>query len=226
VRIVIATSRAWNEWIAEDLKKAGLADVLLITTKNELTYEKLKAFKPDFIFIPHWSFLIKDEVFNNFECVIFHMTDLPYGRGGSPLQNLIVRGHKTTKLTALKCTSELDGGPIYLKRDLDLSGSAKEIFERSSKLTCEMIKEIIVKKLIPALQTGEVVEFVRRTPQESDIQNINNLSELNDHIRMLDAEGYPHAFLETEHFRFEFTDARLDREHIFAKVKIVRKNHV
>ncbi len=26
-----------------------------------------------------------------FECVCFHMTDVPYGRGGSPLQNLIIR---------------------------------------------------------------------------------------------------------------------------------------
>ena len=46
------------------------------------------------------------------------MTDLPYGRGGSPLQNLIVRGHKHTMISAIKCVKELDAGPIYLKKPL------------------------------------------------------------------------------------------------------------
>lgn len=32
----------------------------------------------------------------------FHMTNFPYGRGGSPLQNLMKRGHHTTTITALR----------------------------------------------------------------------------------------------------------------------------
>ena len=44
------------------------------------------------------------------------MTDLPFGRGGSPLQNLIVRGYKSTKLTAIKVQSGIDTGDIYLKK--------------------------------------------------------------------------------------------------------------
>ena len=31
------------------------------------------------------------EIHENYKCIIFHMTDLPFGRGGSPLQNLISR---------------------------------------------------------------------------------------------------------------------------------------
>ena len=42
------------------------------------------------------------------------MTDLPFGRGGSPLQNLIVRGYKETMLSAIKCVGEVDAGPIYI----------------------------------------------------------------------------------------------------------------
>ena len=45
------------------------------------------------------------------------MTDLPYGRGGSPLQNLIINGHKETMMSALRCVQELDAGPIYLKKN-------------------------------------------------------------------------------------------------------------
>ncbi len=51
--------------------------------------------------------------FFNFNCVVFHMTDLPFGRGGSPLQNLISRGIYKTKISAIKVVKEIDAGPIY-----------------------------------------------------------------------------------------------------------------
>ena len=52
----------------------------------------------------------------------FIWTDLPYGRGGTPLQNLILRGHQNTKLSAFKLVDEMDAGPIYLKADLFFRG--------------------------------------------------------------------------------------------------------
>lgn len=88
----------------------------LITRKEDLTPERLREIAPRTIFFPHWSYLIPPAIHEGWECIIFHMTDLPYGRGGSPLQNLIQRGHRETMLTALRCVAELDAGPIYLKR--------------------------------------------------------------------------------------------------------------
>ena len=67
------------------------------------------------------------------------MTDLPYGRGGSPLQNLIQRGHNTTMLTALRCNEGCDTGDIYLKRSLSLCGTAEEIFIRADTIIEQMI---------------------------------------------------------------------------------------
>ena len=72
------------------------------------------------------------------------MTDLPYGRGGSPLQNLIVRGHSETKISALKVEKKLDTGDIYLKKNLSLEGSAQKIFQRANTSIIDMIKEIPV----------------------------------------------------------------------------------
>jgi methionyl-tRNA formyltransferase len=41
---------------------------------------------------------------------------------------------------------------------------------------------------------------------------------------MLDCEGYPAAFIENEHFRFEFTRASLKSEkEIIADVRIIKK---
>ena len=85
---------------------------MLITTSEDLNVV-LKNFNPDYIFFPHWSNIVPSNITGKFDCVCFHMTDLPFGRGGSPLQNLIVRGVKATKLTALKMVEQIDAGPIY-----------------------------------------------------------------------------------------------------------------
>ena len=67
--------------------------------------------RPRYIFFPHWSWMVPRAVWEKHECVCFHMTDVPYGRGGSPLQNLILKGHTKTKITALRMVGELDAGP-------------------------------------------------------------------------------------------------------------------
>ena len=98
------------------------------------------------------------------------MTDLPFGRGGSPLQNLIERGIEKTKITALKAVKELDGGPIYLKRSLKLSGPAHNIFRKASSIIFrDMIPHIIKTKPDPYPQRGSATLFKRRNPDQSDI---------------------------------------------------------
>lgn len=86
----------------------------LIDTPDQLDPTRLNASGVSTLFFPHWSYKIPAPIYEAFECIIFHMTDLPYGRGGSPLQNLIVRGHQDTVITALRCVEAFDAGPVYL----------------------------------------------------------------------------------------------------------------
>ena len=87
-----------------------------------------------------------------------------------------------------------------------------------------MIKTIALERPVPIAQQGEVVAFQRRTADQSDLRNLDSLEKIYDHIRMLDAEGYPHAFLETEHFTFEFTKAEQDDSEVKAEVCIKRRS--
>jgi methionyl-tRNA formyltransferase len=181
---------------------------ILVTTKEELSYEKVKAINPRYVFFPHWSWIVPRAIVEEYECVCFHMADVPYGRGGSPLQNLILKGHRQTKLTALKMTNVLDAGPVYLKEDLVLDGSAGEIYIKASVLSFDLIKKIIATNPTPVEQEGEIVEFKRRAPAQSEIsKDLNSLEDLYDFIRMLDADGYPHAFIRIGQMRFEFRKA-------------------
>lgn len=223
MRHIIAASRLAARWDTEQLARRTGHQFTIFSSKEDVTGERVAAIQPRYIFFPHWSYLIPPDVYQNFECVVFHMTNLPFGRGGSPLQNLIARGIYETKISALRCEKELDAGPIYMKRPLSLDGTAEEIYQRAAGVMEEMIVEMVEKEPKPVPQSGKPVKFRRRKPEESDLKAVSNLRQAFDHIRMLDADGYPRAFLETEHLRLEFSQAALKDDHVAADVKITYK---
>jgi methionyl-tRNA formyltransferase len=200
------------------LHKDGYA---YLREKKDLTVDSLLQHKPEYVFFPHWSYIIPKDVYERFTCIIFHMTDLPFGRGGSPLQNLIERKIYHTKISAIKCTKELDAGDVYLKREFDIpEGSAGELYLKAAKIISVMIDEIVNTKPVPVPQTGEVVEFKRRTSKQSDISKANDLDTVYDFIRMLDAPGYPNAFIKTDSIKYDFRNVKREENFLFASVKI------
>lgn len=223
--IVIASNRAWNKNMTEDLySKVPFYHFILIDKKEDFTRQHLEALKPIKIFLPHWSYIIPSEIYESYECIVFHMTDLPYGRGGTPLQNLIASGHTKTKISALRVEKELDAGPVYLKKELSLYGTAEEIYMRANHIIVEMITEILMDEPLPVPQEGNPVIFRRRKPEQSNLKEVQETEKLYDMIRMLDAEGYPNAFIENDYFRFEFSRASLKADgSIYADVKIIKK---
>lgn len=221
---LLVTAKSWHNDLFESLKLNIKGNWIRIQDKIFFTKENLDHIKPDFIFIPHWSNIIPEEIYNNFNCIVFHMTDLPYGRGGSPLQNLILRNHKETMISAIKVEKNIDAGDIYLKMPISLEGSAKSIFQKSALVIEKMIYCIINDQLVPYPQIGEPVFFKRRKPSDSNVNSIHNMELLYDYIRMLDCDGYPKAFLETESFKLEFSEAVLNNDNsIEANVRIIPK---
>jgi len=224
MKYVVATSRSWNEILSQRLEERTGHEFHLITRKDQLTLEVMNQIQPRYIFFPHWSYIVPEDIFSAYECVIFHMTDLPYGRGGSPLQNLIQRGHEDTKISALRCKNEMDAGPIYLKRPLSLEGSASEIFLRASNIIEEMILEMVQHEPVPVPQEGDPVCFDRRTPAQSNLGNdvINNLNDFFDFIRMLDAQGYPKAYIDLHGHCMELSRVQMEPDMLVGTFKIYK----
>jgi len=219
---IIASSKEWDK---ENFNKHFRNEKghHFVSTPKELNLTLKNIQKLKHIFFTHWSEYIPEEIFNTHSCIVFHMTDLPFGRGGSPLQNLILRGLKTTKISAIKVVKDFDAGEIYLKSPLDLSGSAGEIFKRSSEIIfSSMIPEIMNSSITPVEQNGTPTVFKRRKPEQSNISKVNSIQEVYDHIRMLDAETYPKAFLELDGLKIEFTNAKIENGDCIAKVRIIK----
>ena len=222
---IIATIKSWNIEEANKLiKENNNLKIILISDKRGLDYNKIKKYNPRYILFPHWSWKIPENISENYECIIFHMTDLPFGRGGSPLQNLISRGIYNTKISAVKVVDEIDAGPIYIKENLKLKGDAEYIYKKASKIIFrKMIPFIIKNEPSPEQQKGEIVVFKRRKPEEGNIQKLKSLNEVYDYIRMLDAEGYPNAFIESPYLKIEFSSAKLKNNCVIANVKVIAK---
>lgn len=229
-KYIICSTKTWNHELINDFISRNSHDnIILIKNKVDLDAFDLKDYHPKYIFFIHWSWHISQEIFSNFECILFHMTDLPYGRGGSPLQNLILNNHKSTKISAIKVVEQVDAGPVYLKSKLNLKGSAEKVYVRATKLILkDMIPKIIDSMITPVEQTGLVTSFTRRLPIQSDFEEIlydsDQLEALYDFIRMLDAQGYPRAFIDKGKFHIEIFDANYNENNIKAKVIIKYAN--
>lgn len=222
---IVATTKSWNIRAFHDHTPDLDGKWILIDNPEHLTPAFVEQHKPRYIFFPHWSWKVGPEILDAAECVCFHMTAVPYGRGGSPLQNLIQRGHAQTTLTALRMEEGLDTGPVYIQHPLELNGSAQDIYERAALGVWKMINEIIKTNPVPSPQNGAPVLFERRTPDQSALPQTDDLNVLYDHIRMLDAEGYPHAFTNIGPLRFELTNAQLKNGRLSATVSITNKQN-
>ena len=138
---VVASSKDWYNECAHS-KEYNSLNIIKITAKDELNLGFLEKVNPRYIFFPHWSWKVDSEIFERYECVVFHTAPLPFGRGGSPIQNLILRDIKKSPVCALRMTEILDGGPIYDSIEVSLDGSIAEIF-----LKIAICVEILIIKI-------------------------------------------------------------------------------
>ena len=95
MKVIIADSKGWF-----NLKPIlhNTLEVKVIRNKSELSYNLLEKFNPDFLFFTHWSWIVPKKIHKKYSCVVFHTAPLPYGRGGSPIQNLIINGFNLSYL--------------------------------------------------------------------------------------------------------------------------------
>lgn len=221
-RILIASSKPW--FIKKtNLKNDDQREFVYITKKSHLNIVALKKLQPDFIFFPHWSFKIPKAIYNSFKCIIFHTAPLPTGRGGSPIQNLILNGQKDAPVCALDVVEQIDAGAIYLEDIISLSGSLDQIFDRLAGAIDKQIDFICDNKVEPIPQTGSPTYFNRLDISDNELPNQCSIQNFYDRVRMVDADDYPNAYLSFGNFKIEFRGATYHGGKITAEAKITER---
>lgn len=170
---------------------------------NQEVMEQLKIFKPDVFLFYGWSWMIPEELFAKYLCLILHPSPLPKYRGGSPIQNQIINGERKSAVTICKVIHKIDAGNIYSQTPFSLEGTLDEIFERIVKIgikdtmrTLDAIAKFTAKP-IPQDESKATI-YKRRKPEDSELTiadfQSKTAKELYDTIRAL-GDPYPNAYI-------------------------------
>ena len=211
-----------NDLIEEVLKKNRIidSDSFLIRDKEDLRLDLLNKIDPEIIFFPHWSSKVDEEIIKKFKCISFHSAPLPYGRGGSPIQNMIIRGHQETQVCSLLMRKEFDTGPIFLRTAVNLEGNLDEILVRIYEAISSQIKVLKKGGIKPEEQVGKEVNFRRLKDQDNQIDFMSSLEMIFNNIRMLDSDLYPSAYINIGDYKIEFSNADLTKDVLESTVRI------
>ena len=219
-KIIVASS---EKWFSLSPKVYKLADLVIAEVSNQVSLIELAAsMEPDYVFVPHWNHLLPDEFIEKFSTIIFHTSPLPIGRGGSPIQNLIRKGYRSSPVNALLATKDLDAGPIVAREEVSLEGSLDEILSRINISCNKMMVDIIANGFKLEEQVGEASYFKRLKPEDSRLNFLeDSLDTMYDKMRSVDALTYPRAFVEIGSYHLIFTDPKFSpRQEIIANVSI------
>ena len=221
---LIAGNRPWNRETCREVAHAlpeHRWEFVDGSGGNDQIMAATEALKPEAVLFLFWSWKLPADFVGRCRCINFHPAPLPFGRGSSIVQHFILAGLATTTLIAHRMVADIDAGPILLSREVSLAGSAEEIYMRIDHGAARMIEEIVRTNPPEVPQAGVPVRFKRRRPEQSALtEAAPSLDGVYDFIRMLDAEGYPPAFLDMGPLRLTFRRAGRYRGRVEADVTI------
>lgn len=202
MKVMFCAYRNWAINIINKVDKSFFQYKILLDNKD--IKNNIINFNPDIIFFIGWSWIIPDEIINNYNSICIHPSKLPKYRGGSPIQNQIIDGINISAVTLFKMNSNLDAGDIILQKELSLDGDLEDILSRIETISIESIDNIMNtlnenKQLIYSKQDESQATYCkRRRPEDSeitiyDLQN-QTAKQIYDKVRCLQ-DPYPNAYI-------------------------------
>ncbi|MEL7633409.1 MULTISPECIES: formyltransferase family protein [Sporomusa] len=164
-------------------------------------YEFDKKNSYDFVFLLSYSQIImKEDLERNRHNLVVHESDLPKGKGWSPLTWQILEGKSNCVITLFEADEKVDNGKIYLQRIMNFVGNEliDELRELQARYTIEMCIEFICnyENIVRSARTqvGSATYYPRRTPQDSELNVHKSIEEQFNLLRVVDNEKYPAYF--------------------------------
>ena len=158
----------------------------------------------DVVFFYGWSWIVREPILSEYICLCLHPSKLPNYRGGSPIQNQIIAGERTSAVSAFKMEEGIDDGDIYQQRGMSLDGTLDQIFERmtilGSVITQQFIEDLNKNTLVftPQESLQDFPPLKRRKAAQSEIplESLEKTSYIvcNNIVRAL-ADPYPNAYI-------------------------------
>lgn len=164
----------------------------------------------DLLFLISCTEIIGPHLRNRYrKCLVIHASDLPEGRGWSPLVWQIIEGRGEIAVTLLEAAEKVDSGDIWKKVYLKFEGHelADEIYNALFAAELELMDFGVrnFESVIPEPQADSAPSYYRRrTPEDSRIDPHKSLAEQFDLLRVADNKRYP-AFFDYRGCRYEIS---------------------
>jgi len=185
----------WLEWCQDSF-------MTLVSDMNEV-----RRMNGDYLFLISCTEIVAEDVLSRYKnCIVIHESDLPNGRGWSPLAWQILEGRNDIIVSAIKCAYPVDSGDIIKQETLHLDGTelSEEIHEKAFRVKSELALSIITSKTThSAKQFGAPGYYRKRKPDDSELFAEKTIAEQFDLLRICEPR-FP-AFINHRGSRYKIT---------------------
>jgi len=183
-------------------KKSLSHEIELVSEVDSLT-------AGDLLFLISCTTIITTEVREKYiSSLVVHASDLPNGRGWSPLVWQVLEGRDEIIVSLIEAADPIDSGKIWGQRVLLLEGHelVHEINNKLFDIELELMDYAIdcFRQIKPKEQKEIAATYYRkRVPEDSRVDPEKTISSQFDLLRVCDPERYP-AFFEFRGCEYEF----------------------
>lgn len=153
----------------------------------------------DMLFLLGCTRIVPDDILKrNKHNFVVHESDLPAGRGFSPVSWQVLEGKSEIPIVLFEATKDVDAGAIYLKDAINLEGTEliDEIRAKQAAKTEALVMELLDRwpDITPQEQQGEPTYYRKRLVQDDCLDVHKTIAEQFNHLRIVHNDQYPAWF--------------------------------
>lgn len=181
----------WGEALVARLRDAG-DEAIMVAQQKDVTIGSV-AFYLGCLNITPPEILTRNQ-----RNLVVHASDLPKGRGFSPLTYQIIEGRNCIPVCLLEAADPVDSGPIIYREWIDYEGHEliDELRRKLGEMTVELCRRFMEEHIPPdgMRQQGEATFYRRRRPIDSALDPNQTIAEQFNMLRTVDNDSYPAYF--------------------------------
>jgi len=195
--VILSDRETWmNTWIGE-LLASWVIDGYTVSW----THEAQDVPDGDLCFILSYGKLVKENIRSrNKNNLVVHASDLPKGKGWSPLSWQILEGKNKIVVTLFEAEDAVDSGDVYLQDDINLNGNelVAELRKKQAEVTLNLCRDFV--RRYPSIlqkarqQYGVHTFYAKRTSVDSQLDPNKTIAEQFNLLRIVDNNKYPAYF--------------------------------
>ncbi len=201
LKLIILTSK--NSWLYRNKRKSIINELKKFSSEIKLisNFKKIKKNNDCLIIGSYYKIIPKKFLSLSKFNLLVHESDLPKGRGFSPLYWQILKGSQNITTTILEANENIDEGNYYIKKkfyypkEIFFDEIKQRQFQNAIYLVKRVLKKIILgKKIKNFKQFGKPTYFRRRDIKDSELNVKSSLKKQINLLRIIDNKIYPAFF--------------------------------